>query len=137
MEFIGALSNHGLRASLTHLARVLACSPARPAKAPAIVYRRSRPGRVLNAVVAVLAAVEHPMSPRQVHAAVEALLDAPVLWGSVKQALAGNTIGKTTGRACFERVGPGRYALSEPAVSAARTLAAPGLTPTPARIGAL
>jgi hypothetical protein len=63
-------------------------------------------------VVEVLAAAEHPMSPRQVHAAVEALLDVPVRWGSVKQALSRNIPGKNAGRACFGRVQRGRYRLA-------------------------
>lgn len=49
-------------------------------------------------------AAERPVSPRQVHAVVEALLDAPVLWGSVKQALSGNITGTSTELACFEWV---------------------------------
>ncbi len=79
---------------------------------PVLVYRRSRPGTVLNAAVEVLAAAEHPMSPRQVHGAVEALLDRAVLRGSVKHALSSNTLGKHSGRACFERVRPGRCRLA-------------------------
>jgi hypothetical protein len=70
-----ALSNHGLRESLTKLARVLARTPVRRAEPAVIVCRRSGPGTVVNAVVAVLAAAEHPMSPQEVYAAVEALLD--------------------------------------------------------------
>ena len=100
--------------SLTKLARALARSPARRAAPPASTYRRSRPGTVLNAVVAVLAHAEHPMSPMQVHAAVEALLGAPVLRGSVKQALSGNIMGRRTGRACLERVRRGLYRLVRP-----------------------
>lgn len=114
MAFFGALSNQSLRESLTHLARALARSPDRRAGPAAADYRRSRPDTILNAVVAVLAAAEQPMSPRQVHAAVQALLDVPVLWGTVKQALSGNVLGRSTGRACFERIRRGRYRLARP-----------------------
>jgi hypothetical protein len=54
------------------------------------------------------------MSPRQVHAAVQAVLDVPVLWGTFKQALSGNVLGRSTGRACFERIRRGRYRLARP-----------------------
>ena len=114
MGLVGALSNHDLRAPLTRLARAPARLPARRARLPTPAYRRSRPGTVLNAVAAVLAAADRPMSPRHVHAEAEVLLGAPVLWGSVKQALSGNTTGKGAGRACFERVRRGLYRLYRP-----------------------
>ena len=109
MGLIGALSNHRLQQSLARLADALASSTMRRARGRAMrAYRRSRPGTILNAAVEVLAAADRAMSPKQVHAAVEALLGVPVRRGSIKQALAGNIAGKR-GRSCFERVGRGKY----------------------------
>ncbi len=114
MGLIRALSNHRRQESLTKLARTLDRKTTRPAK-PTRVYLRARPGTILNGIIEVLADADRPMPPKEVHAAVEALLDAPVRWGSVKQALSGNLAGKG-GRSCFERIDRGQYRVLEPMV---------------------
>jgi hypothetical protein len=50
-----------------------------------------------------------PMRAKDIHAAVEASLGAPVAWASVKAALAGNVSGASPR---FVRVARGRYVLA-------------------------
>jgi hypothetical protein len=69
-----------------------------------------RPGWVVKAVVQVLAARQEPMQARDIHAAVEALLEEPVCWSSVKASLAANITGLSPR---FMRVAPGRYILAK------------------------
>jgi hypothetical protein len=86
----------------------------RPAPHPsqtarAIGTRHRRPGWIVNAIVRVLADRREPMQARAIHAAVEALLREPVLWGSVKSSLATHVSGSTPR---FVRVARGRYVLA-------------------------
>ena len=71
--------------------------------------RPRRPGWVLKAVVQVLADRGEPMRAKDIHAAVETSLGAPVAWSSVKASLAANVSG-TSPR--FVRVARGRYVLA-------------------------
>jgi hypothetical protein len=64
---------------------------------------------VLKAIVEVLADREEPMRAKDIHAAVEALLGEPVLWSSVKGALADNVSGPSPK---FVRIARGRYVLA-------------------------
>jgi hypothetical protein len=64
---------------------------------------------VLKAVVQVLADQDEPMRAKDIHAAVEASLDKPVSWFSIKGALADHTSGSSRR---FVRIGRGRYLLA-------------------------
>jgi len=77
--------------------------------ARAIGARHRRPGWIVDAIVRVLAGQQEPMQARAIHAAVEALLGEPVLWGSVKSSLATHVSGSTPR---FVRVARGRYVLA-------------------------
>jgi hypothetical protein len=71
--------------------------------------RHRRHDWVLEAVLRVLAERKEPMRARDVHGAVEALLGAPVRWGSVKKCLSSNVTGVSPR---FVRVARGRYVAS-------------------------
>lgn len=73
-----------------------------------IAARHPRPGRIVGAIIRVLAERREPMQAKDVHAAVEALLGESVRWASVKAALAANVCGLSPR---FVRVARGRYAL--------------------------
>jgi hypothetical protein len=112
MDLIGVLSNHDLQGSLGRVAEKLAAvrasgEPRR--QALACRQRPRRPGWVLKAVVQVLAERGEPMRAKDIHAAVEASLGAPVAWSSVKASLAANVSG-TPPR--FMRIARGRYVLA-------------------------
>jgi hypothetical protein len=112
MEASGVLSNHDLQGSLARLVKKLAAvrasgEPRR--QAVACRQRPRQPGWVLKAVVQVLVDREEPMRAKDIHAAVEASLGAPVAWSSVKATLAANVSG-TSPR--FVRVARGRYVLA-------------------------
>jgi hypothetical protein len=64
---------------------------------------------VLKAVVQALADQDEPMRAKDIHAAVEASLGAPVAWASVKAALAANVSGASPR---FVRIARGRYMLA-------------------------
>jgi hypothetical protein len=68
-----------------------------------------RRGRIVDAVARVLSEHDEPLRARQVHVRVEALLDEPVRWTSVKATLASNTGGAAPR---FLRVDRGRYTAS-------------------------
>jgi len=109
MEASGVLSKHDLQGSLARLVKKLAAlrasgEPRR--QAVACRQRPRRPGWVLKAVVQVLADREEPMRAKDIHAAVEASLGAPVAWSSVKAALTANVSGASPR---FVRVARGRY----------------------------
>lgn len=74
----------------------------------AIAARHPRAGRIIEAIVRVLAERREPMQAKEVHAAVEALFGESVRWASVKAALAANVAGPSPR---FVRVARGRYAL--------------------------
>jgi hypothetical protein len=77
------------------------------ARLPAGGYRLTqRHGWALEAVTHVLESSPEPMQAIAIHAAVEEILGEPVVWSTVKNALASNVGGKA---ARFERVGRGRY----------------------------
>jgi hypothetical protein len=61
-------------------------------------------------VAQVLADRAEPMRATDIHAAVEALLDETVCWGSVKNALVNNITGPSRR---FVRIARGRYVLTE------------------------
>ncbi len=112
MDLIGVLSNHDPQGSLGRLAKKLRAVRAsgEPRRQAATCRQRPRrPGWVLTAVVRVLADRGEPMRAKDIHAAVEASLGAPVAWSSVKAALAANISG-TSPR--FVRVARGRYVLA-------------------------
>ncbi len=67
------------------------------------------PGWVLKAVVQVLGDRGEPMRAKDIHAAVETSLGAPVAWSLVKASLAANVLGTSP---CFVRVARGRYVLA-------------------------
>jgi hypothetical protein len=112
MDLIGVLSNHDLQGLLGRLAEKLAAvrasgGPRR--RAVACRQRPRRPGWVLKAVAQVLADQDEPMRAKDIHAAVEALLDERVSWSSIKGALADHA----SGSSCrFVRVSRGRYVLA-------------------------
>jgi hypothetical protein len=111
MDLIGVLANHDLQGALGRLAKKLAAVRAsgEPRRQPVGCRQRSRrPGWVLKAVVQVLGDRSEPMRAKDIHAAVETSLGAPVAWSSVKAALAANVSG-TSPR--FVRVARGRYVL--------------------------
>jgi hypothetical protein len=70
--------------------------------------RHRRVGWVVEGIVQVLAGHDGPMQAKEVHQAVEALLDEPVRWASVKAALAAGVMGASPR---FVRLGRGRYEL--------------------------
>lgn len=111
MELVGVLSNHEIQGPLARLVKKLAAVRAsgepRP-RAVACRQRPRRPGWVLEAVVQVLADRGEPMRAKDIHAAVETSLGAPVAWSSVKASLAANVSG-TSPR--FVRMARGRYVL--------------------------
>jgi hypothetical protein len=74
--------------------------------------RHRRHGWVLEAVIHVLKQHASPMRAREVHFAVEAQLDRPVRWASVKACLAANVSGESSR---FVRAAHGRYTLRRPA----------------------
>jgi hypothetical protein len=116
VELIGVLSNPvgPLKAlldgagkeAIVPVARGPMAHPVQAARA--IGARHRRPGWIVDAIVQVLADRREPMQAREVHAAVEALLGEPVLWGSVKSSLATHVSGSTPR---FVRVARGRYKL--------------------------
>jgi hypothetical protein len=73
--------------------------------------RHPRQGRIIDAITRVLTDHGEHMQARAVHAAVQALLDEPVRWTSVKATLAGNLDGPAPR---FVRVARGRYAIPLP-----------------------
>jgi hypothetical protein len=112
MDLIGVLSNHDLQGSLGRLAKKLAVVRASGEPRRQLVacrQRPRRPGWVLKAVVQVLGDRGEPMRAKDIHAAVETSLGAPVAWSSVKASLAANVSG-TSSR--FVRVARGRYVLA-------------------------
>ena len=66
-------------------------------------------GRIVAAVARVLSDHPQPLQAREIHTRVEALLDQPVRWASVKATLAGNVDGAAPR---FVRVARGRYAIA-------------------------
>jgi hypothetical protein len=117
MDLIGALSNPvgplgvlldrvGMEAEVPAARRPVA-HPGQAARA--IGGRHRRPGWIVDAIVRVLADRREPMQAQAIHAAVEALLGEPVLWGSVKSSLATHVSGSTPR---FVRVARGRYVLA-------------------------
>jgi hypothetical protein len=65
---------------------------------------------VLETVMRVLEQAEDPMQVQEIHAAAEQLAGEPLLWKSVKAALAVNAEGE---EARFERVRRGYYRIRE------------------------
>jgi hypothetical protein len=67
-------------------------------------------GPVLETVTLVLELAGKPMQAREIHAAACELVGEPLLWKSVKSALAACAVGN---EACFERVRRGYYRIRE------------------------
>lgn len=88
--------------------RPAAVGPERPGSSR---QQRNQPrrGRIVDAVGLVLSEHGEPLGAREVHARVEALLDEPVRWASVKGTLASNVRGPAPR---FLRVARGRYTTS-------------------------
>ena len=112
MELKGALSNPftsdkasrlaGLAMVHERLLRQAATSPRPPRPAA------PKASRVLENVVSVLELSGREMRAREIHAAAEALVGEPLLWTSVKAALASGTAGSSPR---FRRVRHGVYQL--------------------------
>ena len=85
------------------LLRRAQANPREPRPAPAKV------SPVLETVTLVLELAGEPMRAREVHAAAEQLAGKPLLWKSVKAALAGNVTGE---HPRFHRVRYGFYQLA-------------------------
>lgn len=111
MDLIGVLSNQDLQGRLSRVVKKLATVRAsgRVREPRSCRQRPRRPGWVTRAVVTVLAERDEPMRAKDIHAAVEALVGGPVVWSSVKQALASN-VGGPSPR--FMRIARGRYVLA-------------------------
>ena len=92
---VGALHDELLRRALAN--------PREPRPVPAKV------SPVLETVTLVLEQAEEPLRVREIHAAAEQLAGEPLLWKSVKAALAVNAEGND---ARFERVKRGYYRMS-------------------------
>ena len=109
MELNGACSNPRLQLELSRLGGLHQGLLARRLETP----RQARPlgrrqGFVRDVIIRVLAAANEPMRPREVHAAVELLADAPIARSTVKNCLGANAIGSAPR---FERLARGRYLL--------------------------
>ena len=112
MELSGALSNpvvihKTLLIRLGGLQKKLLRAASEDPREP-----RDRPVRrppVLELVTRVLESADRPMRACEVHAAASELYDGPLLWHSVKEALAAYSIG---GDRRFRRVGHGIYELA-------------------------
>jgi hypothetical protein len=72
------------------------------------VALRRRQGSVLDAVTKVIEEAGRPLRVREVHAAVERLLSAPIPFSSVNEALSSHAVGE---RSRFRRVRYGTYEL--------------------------
>lgn len=111
-ELVGALGNQETRSGLARLVKKLAAVRAsgEPRQQPVACRQRSRrPGWVLAAVVQVLADRKEPMRAKDIHTAVEALVEEPVAWSSIKGALADHVAGPSPR---FVRIARGRYVLA-------------------------
>src|SRR5450830_1659347 len=102
VELNGARSNPRVGVELSRLdalhdelLRRALLNPREPRPVPAKV------SPVLETVTLVLERSERPMRVREIHAAAEYLAGEPLLWNSVKSALAACAVGN---EACFERV---------------------------------
>jgi hypothetical protein len=107
VELNGAFSNPRPQLELRRLGALHGRLVAQAAVAPRTPQPVS-PGRpqVLLAVSRVLEAADRPMRACEVHRAAEQLVGEPLLWTSVKAALAAGTTGLTP---CFRRVAYGVY----------------------------
>jgi hypothetical protein len=107
MELSGALLNPRLQVELPRLARLREELAGRDtAERPALRALRRRQGSVLDAVTTVLERAGRPLRVRDVHAAVEEWLGAPIPFSSVNEALSTHTV-REDGR--FRRVRYGVY----------------------------
>ena len=110
MELNGARSNPRAGVELVRLGalhdellRRASVEPREPRPAPAKV------SPVLETVIRVLERAGKPIQAREIHAAAEQLAGEPLLWTSVKAALAAGASGQ---RPRFQRVGHGIYQLT-------------------------
>jgi hypothetical protein len=115
MELNGARSNPRAGVELSRLGalhdellRKALANPRKPRPVPAKV------SPVLETVIRVLEQAEAPMKVREIHAAAEQLSKKPLLWKSVKAALAVNAEGE---EARFERVRRGYYRIKRTPLS--------------------
>jgi hypothetical protein len=112
MDLLGTYSNQDLQGSLGRLVKKLAAVRANGGsrlRRANCRQRPRRPGWVLKAIVQVLTDRGEPMRAKDIHAAVEALVGEPVVWSSVKDALASHASGSSRR---FVRVARGRYVLA-------------------------
>jgi hypothetical protein len=107
MELNGARSNPQFEVELSRLGalhdellRKALVNPREPRPAPA------RVSPVLETVTLVLELAERSMRVREIHAAASELVGEPLLWASVKAALAAGAAGE---QPRFRRVGHGVY----------------------------
>ena len=109
MEAMGARSNPCTPDPLSRLcslhARLLAGSQAPPVLRPS----RRKPQPVLKTIVRILETAEGPMHARDIHAAAEELLCAPVAWSSLKDCLSTHSQGV---QPRFRRLRRGWYRLA-------------------------
>lgn len=111
MGFLGTYSNPAMAARLADVARELGDLERTPsAERPTNGYRLRRPGQILAALVEVLAAATAPMGPREIQVAAERLLNGPLHYGYVKQALSAHAR-SIEGAPLFDRA-DGRYWLA-------------------------
>jgi len=111
MELNGARSNPQAGVELSRLGALhdeLLCKALINPREPRLVPARVSP--VLETVIRVLEQAGTPMQVREIHAAAEQLAGEPLLWKSVKAALAINAEGE---EARFERVRRGYYRIKE------------------------
>ena len=109
MEAMGARSNPCTADPLARLSglhsRLLAGSQTPPELQPS----RRKPQPVLKTILRVLETAEGPMHARDIHAAAEELLCAPVAWSSLKDCLSTHSQGV---QPRFRRVRRGWYRLA-------------------------
>jgi hypothetical protein len=112
MDLVGHGSNQDFAVAMDRVAdRIghLGCSPeVEPLAATSLAPSRRGFGSIEEAVSIVLGSAGQ-MRTRDVHAAVEGLLEEPVSRSSVKNSLARKSVGHARR---FERVGRGRYRLA-------------------------
>jgi hypothetical protein len=114
MELNGALSNPRVGVEFRKLGTLreeLLCRASANPREPRPVPAKVSP--VLETVTLVLEPAGEPMRAREIHAAAEQLAGKPLLWKSVKAALAVNAEGE---EARFERVRHGYYRIGRRAI---------------------
>jgi hypothetical protein len=104
MEAMGAHSNPCAPVPLERLASLHTSLRAGSGATAVPRTTRRKPQRVLETILQILESAEGPMHARDIHAAAEELLGAPVSWPSLKDYLSTHAQGE---RPRFQRVAPG------------------------------